>query len=110
MDEEDAWIDGYALRQRVIHDLKGLGYSNAKIAKALRIKKGYLERVLRPDPPWMALIDVFDTNMRTLNILLKNGIKSRADLMKKGRDHFVGLRGVGNKTLAEIDRLIAERE
>lgn len=51
-------------------------------------------------------LDCCRLNVRTLNILKADGMKTTGDLVGRGRLYVLNLRGVGKQTLRELDELV----
>lgn len=51
-------------------------------------------------------LDCCRLNVRTLNILKADGMKTIGDLVNRGRLYVLNLKGVGKQTLRELDRLM----
>jgi hypothetical protein len=51
-------------------------------------------------------LDYCRLNVRTLNILKADGMKTIGDLVNRGRLYVLNLKGVGCQTLRELDRLM----
>lgn len=51
-------------------------------------------------------LDCCRLNVRTLNILKADGMKTTGDLVGRGRLYVLNLKGVGKQTLRELDELV----
>lgn len=51
-------------------------------------------------------LDCCRLNVRTMNILKADGMKTTGDLVGRGRLYVLNLRGVGKQTLRELDELV----
>ena len=54
-------------------------------------------------------LEELDISASTKNTLIKNGIESVEDLVKKGKDDVAAIKGIGEKAVSEITNALAEQ-